>query len=164
MTIHCVDEIFILWYILGWLQNSYGKLAWKLIPKSSPKCCITFCSWLLSYWGADVLLLSVDDFQLYLLLLHWANNWNLFVYNLQPGPRDSLLQCYIKRSRSNQTYYLFLGLNQGELLNICPVWLRWSSFALPGINMLSWVQVLMVRGWYSFNFGFVCVIGLVTSY
>ncbi|KAF7804810.1 tubby-like F-box protein 3 [Senna tora] len=30
----------------------------------------------------------------------------------QPGPRDSLLQCYIKRNRSNQTYYLFLGLNQ----------------------------------------------------
>lgn len=29
----------------------------------------------------------------------------------QPGPRDSLLQCYIKRNRSNQTYYLFLGLN-----------------------------------------------------
>ncbi|GKU86730.1 hypothetical protein SLEP1_g1219 [Rubroshorea leprosula] len=30
----------------------------------------------------------------------------------QPGPRDSLIQCYIKRSRSNQTYYLYLGLNQ----------------------------------------------------
>ncbi|KAK9945495.1 hypothetical protein M0R45_011009 [Rubus argutus] len=32
----------------------------------------------------------------------------------QPGPRDSLLQCYIKRSRSNQTYYLYLGLNQAS--------------------------------------------------
>ncbi|XP_057423376.1 tubby-like F-box protein 3 [Lotus japonicus] len=32
----------------------------------------------------------------------------------QPGPRDSLLQCYIKRNRSNQTYYLFLGLNQAS--------------------------------------------------
>ncbi|KAI3439480.1 uncharacterized protein J3R85_004915 [Psidium guajava] len=30
----------------------------------------------------------------------------------QPGPRDSLLQCYIKRSRSNQTYYLYLSLDQ----------------------------------------------------
>ncbi|XP_028804203.1 tubby-like F-box protein 3 isoform X3 [Neltuma alba] len=30
----------------------------------------------------------------------------------QPGPRNSLLQCYIKRNRSNQTYYLYLGLNQ----------------------------------------------------
>uniref|UniRef100_A0A2P2KW58 Uncharacterized protein MANES_01G214100 n=1 Tax=Rhizophora mucronata TaxID=61149 RepID=A0A2P2KW58_RHIMU len=31
----------------------------------------------------------------------------------QPGPRGSLLQCYIKRNRNNQTYYLYLGLNQG---------------------------------------------------
>ncbi|MBA0553653.1 hypothetical protein Golob_012816 [Gossypium lobatum] len=30
----------------------------------------------------------------------------------QPGPRDSLLQCYIKRSCNNQTYYLYLGLYQ----------------------------------------------------
>ncbi|PRQ34106.1 putative transcription factor TUBBY family [Rosa chinensis] len=30
----------------------------------------------------------------------------------QPGPRDFLLQCYIKRS--NQAYYLFLGLNQAS--------------------------------------------------
>ncbi|KAI5349594.1 PREDICTED: tubby [Prunus dulcis] len=28
----------------------------------------------------------------------------------QPGPRDDLLQCFIKRNRSSQTYYLFLGL------------------------------------------------------
>ncbi|KAF3436387.1 hypothetical protein FNV43_RR23479 [Rhamnella rubrinervis] len=32
----------------------------------------------------------------------------------QPGPRDSVLQCYIKRNRSNQTYYLYLGLNQAS--------------------------------------------------
>ncbi|KAE8009600.1 hypothetical protein FH972_006028 [Carpinus fangiana] len=30
----------------------------------------------------------------------------------QPGPRDSLFQCHIKRNRSSQTYYLYLGLNQ----------------------------------------------------
>ncbi|KAK8276270.1 hypothetical protein V6Z12_D10G187700 [Gossypium hirsutum] len=28
----------------------------------------------------------------------------------QPGPKDSLLQCFIKRNRSTQTYYLYLGL------------------------------------------------------
>ncbi|CAN6676965.1 hypothetical protein ACFX13_022311 [Malus domestica] len=28
----------------------------------------------------------------------------------QPGPRDDLVQCFIKRNRSDQTYYLFLGL------------------------------------------------------
>ncbi|XP_058084204.1 tubby-like F-box protein 3 [Magnolia sinica] len=30
----------------------------------------------------------------------------------QPGPRDSLLQCFIKRNRSTQTYHLYLGLTQ----------------------------------------------------
>ncbi|KAK9146837.1 hypothetical protein Sjap_006740 [Stephania japonica] len=30
----------------------------------------------------------------------------------QPGPRDTLLQCFIKRDRSTQTYYLYLGLTQ----------------------------------------------------
>ncbi|KAM7278474.1 hypothetical protein ACFE04_005608 [Oxalis oulophora] len=28
----------------------------------------------------------------------------------QPGPRDSLLQCFIKRCRTTQTYFLYLGL------------------------------------------------------
>ncbi|CAK8572846.1 unnamed protein product [Lathyrus sativus] len=32
----------------------------------------------------------------------------------QPGPRDSLIQCYIKRNRNSQTYYLFLCLNQAS--------------------------------------------------
>ncbi|PON96656.1 F-box domain containing protein [Trema orientale] len=32
----------------------------------------------------------------------------------QPGPRDLVLQCFIKRNRSNQTYYLFLSLNQAS--------------------------------------------------
>ncbi|KAK9084116.1 hypothetical protein Scep_030587 [Stephania cephalantha] len=30
----------------------------------------------------------------------------------QPGPRDTLFQCFIKRDRSTQTYYLYLGLTQ----------------------------------------------------
>lgn len=38
----------------------------------------------------------------------------IFGYLMQPGSRDSVLQCYIKRNRSNQTYYLYLGLNQGK--------------------------------------------------
>ncbi|PON88249.1 F-box domain containing protein [Trema orientale] len=29
----------------------------------------------------------------------------------QPGPRDSLLKCFIKRNRSTQTYFLFLNLS-----------------------------------------------------
>lgn len=31
----------------------------------------------------------------------------------QPGPRDSLLQCFIKRNRSSQTYYLYLSDTNG---------------------------------------------------
>ncbi|KAK6937441.1 Tubby, C-terminal [Dillenia turbinata] len=30
----------------------------------------------------------------------------------QPGPRNSLIQCYIKRIRNTQTYYLYLSLSQ----------------------------------------------------
>ncbi|KAJ0816092.1 putative transcription factor TUBBY family [Helianthus annuus] len=30
----------------------------------------------------------------------------------QPGPRGSLIQCFIKRNRSTQTYHLYLSLNQ----------------------------------------------------
>ncbi|THG17989.1 hypothetical protein TEA_011605 [Camellia sinensis var. sinensis] len=30
----------------------------------------------------------------------------------QPGPRDSLLQCFIKRNRSTQTYHLYLNLTR----------------------------------------------------
>ncbi|KAA8527494.1 hypothetical protein F0562_034791 [Nyssa sinensis] len=30
----------------------------------------------------------------------------------QPGPRESLLQCFIKRNRSTQTYHLYLSLTQ----------------------------------------------------
>ncbi|XP_022847258.1 tubby-like F-box protein 3 [Olea europaea var. sylvestris] len=32
----------------------------------------------------------------------------------QPGPRDTLIQCFIKRDRSNQTYRLYLNLNQAS--------------------------------------------------
>ncbi|XP_068658569.1 tubby-like F-box protein 3 [Aristolochia californica] len=30
----------------------------------------------------------------------------------QPGPKDTLVQCFIKRNRATQTYHLFLGLTQ----------------------------------------------------
>ncbi|KAK9992368.1 hypothetical protein SO802_027353 [Lithocarpus litseifolius] len=34
----------------------------------------------------------------------------------QPGPRDSLLQCFIKRNRSSQTYYLYLSVTNGPAI------------------------------------------------
>lgn len=40
---------------------------------------------------------------------------HLFLFGgLQPGPRDVLLKCFIKRNRSTQTYFLFLSLTNGE--------------------------------------------------
>ncbi|KAE9463932.1 hypothetical protein C3L33_04064, partial [Rhododendron williamsianum] len=36
----------------------------------------------------------------------------VLAFFLQPGPRDSLIQCYIKRDRSTQAYLLYLSLNQ----------------------------------------------------
>ncbi|KAJ8636481.1 hypothetical protein MRB53_010748 [Persea americana] len=50
--------------------------------------------------------------------LTWSQDINLtvevtFPISLkQPGPRDSLLQCFIKRNRTTQTYRLYLGLTQ----------------------------------------------------
>ncbi|CAH9109056.1 unnamed protein product [Cuscuta europaea] len=35
-----------------------------------------------------------------------------FLLYLQPGPRGSLMQCFIKRNKSKQTYHLYLSLTQ----------------------------------------------------
>ncbi|GAB4829702.1 Tubby- protein 3 [Ancistrocladus abbreviatus] len=35
----------------------------------------------------------------------------------QPGPRGSFIQCFIKRSHGNQTYYLYLGFNPASYEN-----------------------------------------------
>ncbi|KAJ8547458.1 hypothetical protein K7X08_011044 [Anisodus acutangulus] len=32
----------------------------------------------------------------------------------QPGPRDNLVQCFIRRNRSSQTYHLYLNLNEAS--------------------------------------------------
>ncbi|XP_062176202.1 tubby-like F-box protein 3 isoform X2 [Alnus glutinosa] len=47
----------------------------------------------------------------------------------QPGPRDSLLQCFIKRNRSTQTYFLYLSLtnalsDDGKFLLAARKWRR----------------------------------------
>ncbi|KAJ7298412.1 hypothetical protein O6H91_Y000700 [Diphasiastrum complanatum] len=34
----------------------------------------------------------------------------------QPGPRDAIMQCYIKRDRTTSSYYLYLGLSPSECL------------------------------------------------
>ncbi|XP_039015984.1 tubby-like F-box protein 3 [Hibiscus syriacus] len=44
----------------------------------------------------------------------------------QPGPKDSILQCFIKRNRSTQTYYLYLGLTNCKLFFF--FYMNWMSF------------------------------------
>lgn len=40
-----------------------------------------------------------------------------FVFShLQPGHRDGMIQCFIKRDKSNLTYHLFLCLSPGRVL------------------------------------------------
>ncbi|XP_072975552.1 tubby-like F-box protein 6 [Typha angustifolia] len=41
-----------------------------------------------------------------------SNNLTFPISLKQPGPRDITLQCFIKRNRTAQTYYLYLGLTQ----------------------------------------------------
>lgn len=40
----------------------------------------------------------------------------LLSYGMQPGPRESLIRCFIKRNRHANTFDLFLSLTQGEQL------------------------------------------------
>lgn len=40
----------------------------------------------------------------------------LFRFYVQPGPRDGTMQCFIRRDKSTQTYYLYLSLGSGMLL------------------------------------------------
>ncbi|KAK6164767.1 hypothetical protein DH2020_001631 [Rehmannia glutinosa] len=39
---------------------------------------------------------------------------NKSYHSLRPGPRNSLIQCFIKRNRSTQTYHLYLNLSQAS--------------------------------------------------
>ncbi|GJN06917.1 hypothetical protein PR202_ga24691 [Eleusine coracana subsp. coracana] len=47
--------------------------------------------------------------------LKQTNNMLLHFY-VQPGPRDGLIQCFIKRDKSTQTYYLYLCLSSAVLV------------------------------------------------
>lgn len=60
------------------------------------------------FFNRDISLIFVGDSLVRQILKH------IYLFFLQPGPRDSLIQCYIKRNRSTQTYHLYLSLNQGN--------------------------------------------------
>lgn len=44
-----------------------------------------------------------------------AAPWLFAPFTFQPGPRDGIIQCFIKRDKSNLTYHLFLCLSPGKL-------------------------------------------------
>ena len=44
-----------------------------------------------------------------------ATPWLFAPFTFQPGPRDGIIQCFIKRDKSNLTYHLFLCLSPGKL-------------------------------------------------
>lgn len=52
--------------------------------------------------------------------IQFLSSWKLLIFNylcdfvLQPGPRDGMIQCFIKRDKSNLTYHLFLCLSPGK--------------------------------------------------
>lgn len=57
--------------------------------------------------------------------------------SLQPGPKDGLLHCLIKRNRSTHTYCLYLSLTNGKLIVV----------ALLGfVCVLDMCHVLSCRG------------------
>jgi hypothetical protein len=39
------------------------------------------------------------------------------LHNVQPGPKESTLKCFIRRNRTTQTYYLYIGITEGMLLS-----------------------------------------------
>ncbi|TYJ14378.1 hypothetical protein E1A91_A10G114200v1 [Gossypium mustelinum] len=49
------------------------------------------------------------------VLLRIEESESIWPQRKYPGPKDSLLQCFIKRNRSTQTYYLYLGLTNSAL-------------------------------------------------
>ncbi|KAF8394507.1 hypothetical protein HHK36_020717 [Tetracentron sinense] len=67
----------------------------------------------------------------------------------QPAPKDSFLQCFIKRNQATQTYHLYLGLTPGEhlLSSLCSHSTSlcfWPSFELYYISKDSNVYVPLI--------------------
>ena len=85
----------------------------------------------------------------------------------QPGPRDSPIQCFIKRERATSTYHLYLGLSPGKYSFFFCVNLM--GFFIKKIEMerllLHWIYFLsylihytVCRGFFYFlNFSSVVV-------
>lgn len=48
------------------------------------------------------------------LVIFWRRIDEFVYFLLQPGPRDGMIQCFIKRDKSNLTYHLFLCLSPGK--------------------------------------------------
>ncbi|CAI0626964.1 unnamed protein product [Linum tenue] len=58
----------------------------------------------------------------------------------QPGPRDILLQCFIKRCRTTQTYYLYLSLTSVEPGGIAPTQTEFGIRKLDASTSFSFLR------------------------
>ena len=50
-------------------------------------------------------------------------------FHVQPGPRDGIIQCFIKRDKSTSTYYLYLCLSPGKY-QVCALFFSLISFGV----------------------------------
>lgn len=60
-----------------------------------------------------VSLKQVRSFSIFFSIFYLGNSDNVF-FIVQSGPRDGIIQCFIKRDKSNMTYHLFLSLTPGK--------------------------------------------------
>ena len=54
---------------------------------------------------------------------------------VQPGPRDGIIQCFIKRDKSTSTYYLYLCLSPGKY-QVCALFFSLISFNIVRSNFI----------------------------
>ena len=56
-------------------------------------------------------------------------------FHVQPGPRDGIIQCFIKRDKSTSTYYLYLCLSPGKY-QVCALFFSLISFNIVRSNFI----------------------------
>jgi len=81
-----------------------------------------------------------------------TNYSDLYYYHhdTQPGPRDGTLKCFIRRNRTTQTYYLYIGLTEGMIFY--PSSFCWanhldSSYIHEEWNFVSKFRTILLQHW-----------------
>ena len=65
----------------------------------------------------------------------------------QPGPRDSPIQCFIRRERMTSTYCLYLGLSPGNFLYSHNLFSTWKQFCQNFSKILGFFFESRIRFW-----------------